>query len=345
MANKNRNVNIELVRVISIFFVILIHLSSPFFYNNELFHDKSFYWVINNIFYSFSRFSVPLFFIATAYIYFNSHADYKLSKRLVKVIVPYFIWSVVYFYFGDYAGGHTAIDFISKTVFGNVSTHLWFIPSFIGYIILLPLLKSYFIDSMDADKKLIGLIILFFVIIVPFCIMIVNQHVADAGFLWGIGQFNISLPAFLCFPIGLYFVMKGEMPSKVISISIFIVLCLTIGLLNVQSSYSVNEIRETFFSYTSPLVYVSSFLAFFFIMKIDLSGVSCKIKQIIITLGSCSFGIYLSHILVRDVLQRYNLIYWGNPALSPVINTIFIFLLSSLLVMIMKRIPVISRAV
>lgn len=345
MTSKNKNLNIELMRTVSMFAVILIHLSSPFFYNNELFNERSGYWVANNMLYAFSRFSVPLFFMATAYIYFNSGNDYKLRKRLVKVMVPYFAWSVFYFYFSEYTGNHTVIDFIKVTVFGNVSTHLWFIPAFVGYIILLPLIKSYFVDSSSTDKRFIGLSVVLFTVVIPFCITIINIHFVDAGFLWGIGQFNISIPAFLCFPIGLYFVMGHKMPSKVMSLTLFVVICIAIGMLNVYYSYRFNEIREVLFSYTSPLVYISAFLAFFFIMKIDFSNVSEKVKTVIAKAGSYSFGVYLSHIMVRDVLQHYNMIYWGNPLLSPILNTVIVFLLSSLLVMGLKKIPIINRVV
>lgn len=347
-----KNINIEIIRIIATFLVLLIHLSSPFFYNKDLFTSNSIYWLLNNFYYSFSRFSVPVFFIATAYIYFYVSKQLDLKKRLLKIIIPYIAWSFIYFLYTPETSTNpniisSTILFLKTTIFSNVSIHLWFIPTFIGYITILPILKTYLIDSADENKKLISILVLCFSAILPFFTMIQTSLSQNSNFLWGINQFNLSLPVFLIYPIGIFFIYSHKLNKyKKNTYLLFFLLCSTlVFILNAIYSYHVKSITEMFFGYTSPLVFAASLSFFIFLNSIDFSSLGERSKKIIYSLASSCFGIYLAHIFIRDALQYFNLIYWGNPGVAPILNSIAIFLLSYIFVSLVKKIPVVKNIV
>jgi len=335
-----RNVNVELLRCIAILFVILIHLSSPFFYNKSIFEDHSHYWIINNFYYAFSRFSVPVFFMVTAHIYFKSNGNYNIVKRLNKLIVPLLFWSGVYFYYGDYAGSHGVIEYFKSLIFSRTSTHLWFIPVFIGYIVLLPLMKSYFVDSKDNGKLIVGCSIIFYISIIPFIASCLTAMGYDSSFIWGVKQYNVSIAEFMVFPIVIFFSPLVRDMKSSSYILMFIITCTSIAILNMYSSYAQSLATESFFNYTSPLVILSALCTYKYILSIKIN--SMKAIKAINMLGSLSFGIYLSHIMVRNILQHYELISWSSPIISPIVNTISIIIISAIIVFIIKKTPYIK---
>ncbi|AFJ47256.1 acyltransferase [Shimwellia blattae] len=341
LVKNSRNVNIELLRCIAIFCVLFIHLSSPFFYSNELFENHSKYWLVNNIYYASSRFSVPVFFMVTAHLCLNSNGSYDITKRVKKLFIPFLFWSGVYFYYGDYSGSHGLFDYVKAIIFNKTSTHLWFIPAFIGYVILLPLIKTYFIKSNDSGKPIIGVSILVYVTLIPFSATCLTAMGYDSSFIWGSRQYNVSIAEFIVFPITLYFASKVRELPAFLYFLIFIVSVSIVAYLNVYASYNQEKITELFFNYTSPLVIISSICVFKFFMKTNIKSVI--LSGFINALGGLSFGIYLSHIMVRNILQHYDLISWSNPAISPIINTVVIFTISAAMIFVIKKIPVIRR--
>lgn len=335
---SSRNINVELLRCIAIFCVLFIHLSSPFFYSNELFDSHSKYWFLNNIYYAASRFSVPIFFMVTAYIYFNSNGTYDVIKRVKRLLLPFLFWSGVYFYYGDYSGAHGIFDYIKTVIFSRTSTHLWFIPAFIGYVVLLPLIKSYFIESKYPGKSITGFLIVSYIALIPFLASCLTAVGRDSSFIWGAKQYNVGVADFLVFPILIYFISKSKDLSAYVYIIAYAIFVSLISYLNIKGSYTQGKITELFFNYTSPLVILSSICVFKIFMNVKIK--SERLSRFINTLGGLSFGIYLSHIMVRNVLQHYNLISWSNPAISPIVNTVVIFIISAVIIFIMRKIPV-----
>ena len=59
---SNRIINIEILRALAIVSVILIHMSMGHFYDLNLMSNDFFAWVTNNIYYTLTRFCVPVFF-------------------------------------------------------------------------------------------------------------------------------------------------------------------------------------------------------------------------------------------------------------------------------------------
>jgi len=133
------NQAIDILRVISIFAVILIHTTSR---TLETVHydlqSTTWSFILNQI----SRFAVPLFFLISGFVLelnsgsFTNYFTY-LKKRIHRIIIPYVFWSAVYYYF---VYTHHSAGFFATLLDGSSSYQLYFIPSLLLLYLIFPLL-------------------------------------------------------------------------------------------------------------------------------------------------------------------------------------------------------------
>ncbi len=140
---KERNYAIDFIRLFAILGVVAIHVSTAFIdrvtvpFSNYFF----FYSFVNQV----SRFAVPLFFLISGFLLASKYHSivspidfYK--KRLSKVLLPYFVWSLIYFWviFPNPFADVFKKGFIEKLYFGSASYQLYFIPAIIVLYLLFP---------------------------------------------------------------------------------------------------------------------------------------------------------------------------------------------------------------
>ena len=90
-----RNEVINYLRCMATIFVVFIHASNIFSYLDV---DRSNVFI--NILFILSNTAVPIFFLISGYLTFSKEKiDYKkhYSKKLKALVIPYIIWTIVYF--------------------------------------------------------------------------------------------------------------------------------------------------------------------------------------------------------------------------------------------------------
>jgi hypothetical protein len=70
------------------------------FYDALLMHENKLSWIVSNLYYSLTRFCVPIFFIISAYLVFNNKSNKKWHERLVRLGLPFVAWSAIYYVYG-----------------------------------------------------------------------------------------------------------------------------------------------------------------------------------------------------------------------------------------------------
>ena len=118
-----------------------------------------------------------------------------------------------------------------------------------------------------------------------------------------------------------------------------------IGLCYISSQKSGKPIQSFYENYTlAGFFWGSSFFLFF---KNHVSKIKWNEKQEkrICYLGSCTFGIYLIHALIRDILHRIGIdsMMISNTAIAIPVLITMIFVLSLAAVMIIKKVPRVSK--
>ena len=156
MKNNNKFLNIDVIRVISMFCVIFLHCAS----NRLRVEMDSTGWDIVNILTAFATCGVPMFFMISGALILNSkntlNIGYTLKKRVVRLFIPMVVWSAIAIIIGLYADKDLAIttgNLYDKAVhFFNkpVAVHLWFMYYLIPMYLISPALKA-FVDNADRN--------------------------------------------------------------------------------------------------------------------------------------------------------------------------------------------------
>jgi len=308
-------------------------MSMGYFYDSNLMKNDSLAWIVNNLYYSLTRFCVPVFFIIAAYISYNNITSSSWLSKTKRIAIPYVFWSAVYYYL---QGGGSIIELITKVFTSNTSFHLWFLPPFLGFVLLLPAVKKIFSSGEDIKKFRYLFIFLFiFSIITPSVTFFINNFYGGYDFLYGLGNFGLTIPGLMLYAFAFPYMHKKVIPGRWLLIYALII---TLNLLlNVLASINQNSPNEYFYGYSSALVFVSSFVLFNVVMSIDFSFLPKWTASLIYIIGECSFGIYLVHWLVYVLLDRYGLILHGRAIIHPIANSIIVFFICLVLIYLARK--------
>jgi len=346
----------DLVRVYAIFGVVYIHSDSITSSLTNYVGGTS--WWLATFFQSLFRVSVPLFIMLSGYLWLEVKKDVPTFKEMLKrsflrIGLPLVIWSSFYFYWqGYWKGDLVSFNQALLKFFEADAFHLYFLFIIIGLYLSLPFIKSYWVKLQLKSKLIIAITLL--------CISMIWLAV-DYFFLHGYGSSN----AFLIFlPYSGYFLLGSLVRDCKLKRYYRYLMAVTVLLLTGLTSYfyalHVNDFARGdllfwtgsngyyFWENFSPNQVVMSVLTFWLIMN---SGdwlkklPVLKIKSGFKNISLASFGIYLIHPLVIDLVEHYlnysiHLIH-GNLWFYLVKKVIIVFIFSYVLVAIGEKIPII----
>ncbi|WP_152392629.1 acyltransferase [Paenibacillus guangzhouensis] len=103
-----------------------------------------------------SKFAVPVFvFITGLVLFYNDKDDFHygvfIKKRLSDILLPYLIWSVIYY--GINHGWYDLWQFVQLAFTGKASYHLWYVVMIMQFYLLFPLWRY---AVRWITRKLIG---------------------------------------------------------------------------------------------------------------------------------------------------------------------------------------------
>ena len=352
--NKKRVIWIELLRVMACIGVIGIHAGSQHFRDMPL--DSS-VWAVSNFYHGINRFAVASFIMISGCLYLDSKRTWNLRRLWKRNILPiaaaYIFWQMFYAVYriitnGTLAKGSKAalvkfMVYISKSYF-----HLWYLPMLIGLLIITPMLWE-IVNSARGKQWEEYMIVLFLVFqILPYTINYFplpwKDHIMDI--------LQTVQPEMVTGYIG-YFILGHYLShyevSKKLEYLVYvlgvILILAAIGLCYISSQKSGKPIQSFYENY--PLAGFFWGRAVFLFFKNHVSKIKWNEKQEkrICYLGSCTFGIYLIHALIRDILHRIGIdsMMISNTAIAIPLLITMIFVLSLAAVMIIKKIPRVSK--
>lgn len=201
---------IDWLRTTSIFLVLLIHSTEPFYLGGDgslIETESDAFWVA--FFDSFARACVPLFVIASSFLQFplkHSTGDF-FRKRAVRVLIPFVIWTIVY----ALVWGEPVQNFNDLLLnFSYAAGHLWFVYMLVGLYLLIPMLSPW-AERVSRRCLLFYLSICLFTTIIPF---IRESSADDMLMVYG----SSGIPNFAKFPLwgecswnayGLFYYVSG----------------------------------------------------------------------------------------------------------------------------------------
>ncbi|MDE7473018.1 MAG: acyltransferase [Muribaculaceae bacterium] len=189
-----RIVFLDFVRVFACFLVMLVHASENFYGGPDstdmagatslLMSESDRLWV--SIYDGFSRMSVPLFIIVSAFLLVPMREDETMAtfyrKRFLRVVPPMFCFMVLYSLLPLLWGQTdttTATTDMSRLLlnFPTLAGHLWFMYPLLGLYLFIPMISPWLRKaSVGEERFFIGLFVL------STCMPYLNRW---CGELWG----------------------------------------------------------------------------------------------------------------------------------------------------------------
>lgn len=299
---KQRLREMDFIRAVSALSIIVIHVTGLYAYTSR----GAYY--LNQV----VRYAVPLFILLSGLLIALSGYKYEgisgyfkfLGKRLKKVYIPYFIWSMIYIVYMTLKNDTYTTpsvffsDTVKKLFYGTGYLHLYFVIIIVQLYFLCPLLM-YFIKKWTKAT-----------LVVSFLITLVYQTGVYIQLLkvWIFPMF--IFPNYVFFPtwifyfvLGMYFAIDFEKYKNRISgkaVPLAAIWAISFILLLVDNKYT-----NTFSSSIKPTIMIYTLTSFFFMYSIALKIKDSKLRilNFLDWTSYQSFTLYFSHLMVMNVIR------------------------------------------
>ncbi|WP_156088944.1 acyltransferase [Pseudomonas viridiflava] len=334
---KARDLSLDGVRFLAIFMVIVIHVSAKGFSSMGL------HWWAVNFFESISRAAVPLFFMVSGALLLTRETRAKTSlKRIWRVALPLFVWSIVYLAWFQYTG--TAFDeWVLRIFRGPVVAHFWYLYTLIGAYLFLPVLIGFF-KIENTGSQLLAMVGWFIGSSLVPLFYALNQK-GYLGLDWG---FLTLYAGYIAAGALIYHKMKNSDGLLWLAAVTWSISVSATALFTWQHSISVGHADETYYVYSSPFVVMAA-LSSFVLLRALFNRVLLKSERIcrfLVWAGKLNFGIYIVHVLVMFWFDLNGIDYdFANPWIAIPITSVAILIASGAMVYILQKIPLIRQTV
>ena len=290
---KDRNINIDLVKVIAVFSVISIH----FFLNNNFYHQpvNNLSMVILSIFRMLFTVCVPLFLIVTGYLM----KDKQLNKKYYfGVLKTYFIYLIITIMILLYQKLFMGIDIGIKSIISHVVSfdvgYCWYIEMYLGLFILIPFLNILYNNINSRRVKQYLIMSMMFVTTIPAFVDSMYSIFPN----WWVGIYPITY-----YFIGCYLREYKIDLSKFKLLLIIFGFWILGGAFSVWRNYNINFVNGD--NWNNIFTFGLSISLFIFINNINFNKVKSFVKKIIIKISELSLGIYLSSYIADDIVYEH----------------------------------------
>ena len=343
---EQRQLYLDLLRIISIFAVITLHVAASIAGNFSKVPPD--HWMVANIIDSITRFCVPVFFMISGALVLGDNRNYQFSylfrKRILRILIPFIIWSLFYLYYFQQQPSFDLLNGLYTITIKPAMYHLWFVYPLIGLYLLIPLLGTFVTHAKDS--------IIHYFLILWFVVAILNPLLNT---LVGYQPPIFLLPKNLeevwlytgYFVLGFYLSKKSFNFNKLLPIFLIVSGIVITILATDYFSYKHGRFYDVFYRYTTPNVLMVSIGVFWIIQMLSskletLKPMSCSL---LIKLSEASFGIYLMHIMILNQVNiRLHLdANTFHPAIGILLTSVCVFIISAVLTHLIRQIPFIGK--
>lgn len=296
---KHRYADTDIMRIISSFFIVLLHTSAYFYGTNTPYRNNIYFLDI------LSRFAMPVFVIISGrYMIEQNHSVSYLLKKSVKMLSIMLITSLVYCT-DEYFSGNIYFSNAREYIYYIFTEpiHLWYIYSCIFLYIFTPVFSVF---AKRATKRQLSYML--FMCFLFGSVIYTLIHTSGFAILKKIMEkcnTECKLGFIGCYMLGYYFyrfpvTQKCRYLIYILGI-IAAAASLTCGACVPFKSKADEELLISFFA---PNILAQSIAFFVFIQSLKINPkhmVSCIIRN----MSQCTFIIYLLHILILRKISVY----------------------------------------
>lgn len=350
---ENRIFYYDIIRAFAILCIISCHVFAEYVTKTAIFNTK--FWYYSLFLNSLRDIGVPLFVILSGSLLLDKYETLKTfaKKRITRVLVPYLFWGIIFILAFAFIFNND-IYYLVFNVFSltpeGIANFFWFVPMiFITYVVI------FIINTLNHYNKNTLKIAL---IISLIALILMNINVLHY-------QRPLIYLYYSIFAVFGYFLVNVDFSkNRFVDISpeklfiIFMVLSLLFYILEVylnsRTCISLNKFKtRPQFDFLNVLTTISIFLFFRYFSECGgkINEFYTRIKdntvgKVIFSISICSYGIYLTHILIRELLLKFVLApvkaFMGISIFST-LTLILTAICSWLLILALSRIPVLDK--
>lgn len=331
---KKRILWIDILKILACLFVLINHTSLLIFKNNG-------YNYLNTLFYSIifaiCKMGVPLFIMISGLLLLKKESSYKDSlKRIERIIVPLLILSLI-IYIKKY---HTLniIDFFKLIISNPIIVRFWYLYMLIPIYLAIPFINKMIKNFENKDYLVFILLFLLFPALLNIFSILKNIKISNI--------FITSLiPNYIATLILGKYLSQIDINKKYYNYSIIIMI---ISILTMILSLYIPFITNNKISYAldswCSLPVISSAISLFYIMRYKYENKDIKYSKLINEISLTTFGIYLCHyFFVNEIYSLLSFIFKFNSCLGYIIFVIIFFSLWSIIIYLLRKIPIIKK--
>lgn len=299
MGKKSRNYNLELIRMVSFMSVIAIHVTNYFCRAYDRIPKGEYYFSL--VLDTFARVSVPCFFMITGALLLGREEPLdKQIKRLAKFFMTLVVWSIVYYLWNTFYMD-TPYD-LREVLYVPTEPHLWYPYAMIPIYLVIPFLQV-MCRYMGMKLEYAFLALISVTTVFNYVTSLIHEEA-----YYDLPLIGDKVYMFYVF-IGYYIYRyrRHIRMSQKMALTIFICNMLAVFGITAAVSHGMGDHYERIMEYGCPFIVAGA--ATFFLWMIRLRGcrleVKGRAKKMVDSVCSCSFGIYLIHILFLDNYKKY----------------------------------------
>ena len=342
---SKRVIYYDILRVVAIFFVVAVHLSAQHWLDVDV---SSRAWFASNLYCTTGKWSVPIFVMISGALFLGRDAGIRtiLRKNVLRMAGVFVFWS----------GCYALIDLIFRhdTLFGALSQfitghyHLWFLFMIVGLYLLIPLLRPIVQNETLTRYFLVLAFILTFLLpqLALFC-SFVSPQVSVLISTVSMYTYCFFPTGFTVYFVGGYYLSRRQFSRRdeVILYCIGVLGLLLSIFLPVAHARAQSAPVDIYYNYNSLNVLLTSVPIFVFAKQhLNFPNMGERAHTILRKLSKYSFGVYLVHPMVIELLQHYGIDTLScNVFLSVPLLAVFVFAVSTAISALLNRIPIINK--
>lgn len=310
----------------------------------------------------FCKCAVPIFFAISGAFLLNRNEYLKeiFNKRIKKMLLILIAWSVLYYIIDCHINNAdlSVKEFLQKLYSQNLAGHLWYLYGYIGLLIGIVFIRTMVQNTTNKNFIYMLVLTLMYHGVIP-----VAEYIFSKGSItlnsylkmsWLMGQMII----YPC--IGYYIHNRIDINKVKLKhiCGLWILNIITIMISALMTYYKINvtglcnDSDSQTFHYSFAIVNCITVMitARYFFEHIKVR--QC-IQKVITYVGSCTFGIYLMHIIILNKWKFFQNIWEVLHSLPVHINNMLVAWIVCLIVMlicliitgVMKKIPLLRKLV
>ena len=279
--DEMRNKNIDLIKSIASFFVILVH----FFLNTGFYNLKT----INNIvtvsfiLKNIAVVCVPLFMLVTGYLMNEKKVSKKYYFNILLFILTYLFISLLCLFIRKYfLGDNASIRNLAVGIFTfETNQYAWYVNMYFGLYLLIPFLNI-IIEEIKENKNLFIFVIAILTFLTAFPKVITY---------WS-----------LLYPVNYYFIGAYVKKYNVNTYKLkYVIIIVTVSIIEIIISKKIGHNASFFNNYGMILILIKSISVFFLLNSIKLKRNTSLLKKI----SKHTLSIYLISYIVDIIVYKY----------------------------------------